>query len=57
MELGRQSVDTIQSQLSKWLPLYQEIAKACAAQQFDKAMNGNIDRTVAMAGRCRVPVT
>jgi len=48
-EAGRQSVDTIQSQLSNWLPLYQEIAKACAAQQFDKAMNSNIDRTVTMA--------
>jgi len=47
---GRQSVNTIQTQLGTWLPLYQEISRDCAAQRFDASMTGAMDRTVTMAG-------
>ena len=47
---GRQAVNNIQTQLGTWLPLYQEITQACAAQRFDASMTGPMERTVAMAG-------
>jgi methyl-accepting chemotaxis protein len=50
-ESGRQAVDAIQAQLSTWLPLYQEITQACAAQRFDAAMTSTMDRTVNLAGQ------
>lgn len=49
-EAGRQVVDNIQAQTVTWTPLYQEIERACAAQRFDAAMTGTMDRTVAVAG-------
>ena len=50
-EVGRQAVDTIQVQTGAWMPLYQEIERACAAQRFDAAMTSTMDRTVTMAGQ------
>lgn len=50
-EAGRQAVDTIQAPWGTWVPLYQEIAQACAAQRFDAAMTSAMDRTVTMAGQ------
>ena len=47
---GKQAVNTIQAQLDTWLPLYQQIVQACAAQRFDASMTGAMDRTVTMAG-------
>jgi methyl-accepting chemotaxis protein len=50
-ETGRQAIDTIQAQTGAWMPLYQEIEKACAAQRFDAAMTSTMDRTVVMVGQ------
>lgn len=49
-EAGKDAVKKIRARLSEWLPLYQEIERASAAQQFDQAMLNSMDRTVAMAG-------
>ncbi|HPT29004.1 MAG TPA: methyl-accepting chemotaxis protein, partial [Bryobacteraceae bacterium] len=50
-EAGLRAVDNIQSQAGVWIPLYQEIETACAAQRFDAAMTSTMDRTVALAGQ------
>ncbi|HSW51570.1 MAG TPA: methyl-accepting chemotaxis protein [Bryobacteraceae bacterium] len=48
-EAGRQSVDTIETNLAAWLPLYEEISRSCEQQRFDDAMVSTMDKTIALA--------
>jgi methyl-accepting chemotaxis protein/methyl-accepting chemotaxis protein-1 (serine sensor receptor) len=48
---GRQDVDTLETQLAAWLPLYEELAQSCASQRFDAALTSTMDRTNAIAAQ------
>jgi methyl-accepting chemotaxis protein/methyl-accepting chemotaxis protein-1 (serine sensor receptor) len=49
-EAGRRAVETIHAQTGAWMPLFQEIEKACAAKRFDAELTSTMDRTFAVAG-------
>jgi len=46
---GRESVETIQTQLANWQPLYQEIVQMSAAGRFDTTLNATVNKTIEMA--------
>jgi methyl-accepting chemotaxis protein/methyl-accepting chemotaxis protein-1 (serine sensor receptor) len=47
----RQAVDTIETHLAAWLPLYEELAQSCASQRFDAALTSTLDRASAIAAQ------
>jgi methyl-accepting chemotaxis protein len=47
-EEGRAAVDKIETSLGAWLPLYQEVASACAGQRFDDTLSRLLERIAAV---------